>query len=68
MTLLYNNVLDRQPDSAGMAAWTESMNSGKPRADVVVEFSNRPSTRSCALPISTTGSCCMATRIPLPSR
>ena len=39
MTLLYNNVLDRQPDSAGLAAWTESMNSGKARADVVVEFS-----------------------------
>ena len=39
MTLLYNNVLDRQPDSAGMAAWTESMNSGKPRAEVVVGFS-----------------------------
>jgi serralysin len=39
MTLLYNNVLERQPDSAGMAAWTESMDSGKARADVVVEFS-----------------------------
>jgi serralysin len=39
MTLLYNNVLDRQPDSAGIAAWTESMNSGKARDDVVVEFS-----------------------------
>jgi serralysin len=39
VTLLYNNVLDRQPDSAGMAAWTGSMDSGKTRAEVVVEFS-----------------------------
>jgi serralysin len=37
--LLYNNVLGRQPDSAGMAAWTESMSSGKTRADIVVSFS-----------------------------
>ncbi len=28
-TLLYNNVLGRQPDSAGLAAWTASINSGK---------------------------------------
>lgn len=38
-TLLYNNVLGRQPDSSGLAAWTESIDSGKPRAEVVVGFS-----------------------------
>jgi serralysin len=39
ITLLYNNVLDRQPDSAGLAAWTDSMDAGKTRTEVVVEFS-----------------------------
>jgi serralysin len=39
MTLLYDNVLDRQPDSAGLAVWTESMGSGKSRSDVIVEIS-----------------------------
>jgi hypothetical protein len=38
-TLLYNNVLGRQPDSAGLAAWTASIDSGKPHAEVVVGFS-----------------------------
>lgn len=38
-TLLYNNVLGRQPDSSGLAAWTASMDSGKQRAEVVVGFS-----------------------------
>ena len=38
-TLLYNNVLGRQPDSGGLATWTEEMDSGKSRADVVLGFS-----------------------------
>jgi serralysin len=38
-TLLYNNVLDRQPDSAGLANWTESIGSGTSRAEIVVSFS-----------------------------
>jgi hypothetical protein len=38
-TLLYSNVLGRQPDSSGLATWTTSMDSGTQRAEVVVGFS-----------------------------
>jgi len=38
-TLLYNNVLGRQPDSAGLAAWTADLSSGESRHDVVIGFS-----------------------------
>jgi serralysin len=38
-TLLYNNVLGRQPDSSGLATWTALMDSGTQRAEVVVGFS-----------------------------
>jgi Ca2+-binding RTX toxin-like protein len=38
-TLLYNNVLDRQPDCGGLELWTEALNSGKSRAEVVLDFS-----------------------------
>jgi hypothetical protein len=38
-TLLYNNVLGRQPDSSGLATWTESIDSGRPRAEVVIGIS-----------------------------
>ena len=41
VTLLYNNVLDRGPDSAGLAAWSGALDSGtRSRAEVVLGFSN----------------------------
>jgi hypothetical protein len=39
VTLLYNNVLGRNPDKAGLANWTGSLNAGNTRANVVVGFS-----------------------------
>jgi Domain of unknown function (DUF4214) len=40
VTLLYRNVLDREPDAVGAAYWTEGLTSGAfDRSDVVVAFS-----------------------------
>lgn len=39
VTLLYNNVLDRAPDSAGLESWVARLNSGAERAEVVLGFS-----------------------------
>lgn len=40
VTLLYNNVLDRAPDAAGKAYWSELLDNNKlNRADVLAEFS-----------------------------
>jgi hypothetical protein len=39
VTLLYNNVLGRNPDNAGLINWTNSLNAGNTRASVVVGFS-----------------------------
>jgi len=39
VTLLYRNVLDRQPDSGGLARWTEQLESGATRAEIVLGFS-----------------------------
>jgi len=40
ITLLYNNVLDRGPDQAGFAGWSEILTSGQQdRADVLLGFS-----------------------------
>ena len=40
--LLYNNVLNRSSDPAGLQAWLDVLNSGTSRADVVLGFSNSP--------------------------
>ena len=43
VTLLYNNVLDRNPDQAGLDAWVGLLNSGQDtRAQVVLGFSQSP--------------------------
>ncbi|MEM9797847.1 MAG: DUF4214 domain-containing protein [Pseudomonadota bacterium] len=40
VTLLYNNVLDRAPDAAGLADWVGQLNGGqRSRAEVVLGFS-----------------------------
>lgn len=36
---LYNNVLDREPDSDGLANWVANLNSGETREQVLVGFS-----------------------------
>jgi len=38
-TLLYRNVLGREPDQGGLAGWVDALNRGANRADVVVGFS-----------------------------
>ena len=43
VTLLYNNVLDRNPDSSGLQYWTSLLQSGaRSRAEVLVGFSESP--------------------------
>lgn len=39
VTLLYANVLGRNADAAGLAAWTAALDSGTSRSDVLVGFS-----------------------------
>jgi serralysin len=39
LTLLYNNVLGRNPDDTGLTNWVDALNTGKTRAEVVVGFS-----------------------------
>ena len=39
VTLLYNNVLDRAPDAAGLNGWLDAIASGTSRAQVVTGFS-----------------------------
>ncbi|MGF6347215.1 Ca2+-binding RTX toxin-like protein [Variovorax sp. W2I14] len=38
-TLLYRNVLNREPDQGGLAGWVDALNRGASRAAVVVGFS-----------------------------
>jgi hypothetical protein len=42
ITLLYQNVLDRNPDPGGLAAWQGGLRGGLSRADVLVGFSESP--------------------------
>jgi Domain of unknown function (DUF4214) len=42
ITLLYQNVLDREPDAAGLAAWEGALKSGLSRAEALVGFSDSP--------------------------
>ena len=43
VTLLYRNVLDREPDAAGQAFWTSALANGTAdRDDVVLAFSESP--------------------------
>lgn len=39
LTQIYNNVLGRNPDDAGLAYWTEQLADGMTRADLVLNFS-----------------------------
>ncbi|MGI9350057.1 MAG: DUF4214 domain-containing protein, partial [Rhizobiaceae bacterium] len=40
VTLLYNNVLGRDPDAGGFANWLDEINAGAARAEVVLGFSD----------------------------
>lgn len=47
--LLYNNVLDRQPDSAGYGFWQDAMQNGLTRESLLIEFSESPENQSNVL-------------------
>lgn len=42
ITLLYNNVLGRNPDATGLANWQQAFDLGSSRADVLIGFSESP--------------------------
>lgn len=42
LTLLYRNVLDREPDAKGLASWLDLLDNGTPRARAVTLFSESP--------------------------
>ena len=42
ITQLYANVLDRQPDAAGLTAWVTAMNGGTTKAQALVGFADSP--------------------------
>ena len=42
VTLLYHNVLHRDPDTAGLNSWVAALNGGESRAQVVIGFSESP--------------------------
>ncbi|MCR8547414.1 DUF4214 domain-containing protein [Salipiger sp. P9] len=42
VTLLYNNVLDRDPDAGGLASWVARLDEGMTRTQVVLGFSQSP--------------------------
>jgi len=53
VTLLYNNVLDRAPDAAGLAGWVADLEEGAARASIVTGFSQSPEfTASTALDVT----------------
>ncbi|MCJ7874855.1 DUF4214 domain-containing protein [Phaeobacter sp. J2-8] len=42
VTLLYNNVLDREPDTAGLNAWVTRISEGSSREQIVIGFAQSP--------------------------
>ncbi len=53
VTLLYNNVLDRAPDSGGLSYWTGQLSAGLARSQVVLSFSeSQENVSSTAGPIT----------------
>ncbi|WP_422927422.1 S8 family serine peptidase [Singulisphaera sp. PoT] len=42
VTALYRDLLGRTPDSSGLAAWTNLLQSGKSRFDLIVQFQKSP--------------------------
>ena len=49
VTLLYNNVLGREPDADGYAYWLNKLTNGYPKQDILVSFSESPENRAAVL-------------------
>ena len=46
---VYSAILDREPDASGLNTWTRSINNGRPRLEIVMEFaSSREFANLCA--------------------
>lgn len=45
VTLLYQNILNRQPDPTGLANWTGRLSNGATRGEILVGFSESPEYR-----------------------
>jgi len=50
VTLLYQNVLNREPDAGGLARWTEQLDDGASRAEIVLGFSESPQFKTNSTP------------------
>jgi hypothetical protein len=55
IALLYENVLDRQPDEGGYASWNANMNNGMSRAEVLAYFAESPENKANVAPEITDG-------------
>lgn len=51
LTLLYNNVLHRPPETAGYAYWTDALHNGIAREDVLVAFSESAENQAAVLDV-----------------
>ena len=51
MNLLYQNVLGRAADAAGLATWTGVLAQGGSRAGVVLDFSESPELKARLAPV-----------------
>ncbi len=51
VSLLYNNVLGRSPDAAGLNGWTGALNAGATRASVLIGFSESPEHQAMLIPV-----------------
>ena len=50
VTLLYQNVLNRDPDAGGLARWIEQLDDGASRAQIVLGFSESPQFKANSTP------------------
>jgi hypothetical protein len=55
ITLLYNNVLDRNPDAAGLADWQRAFELGSSRSDVLIGFSESPENKANVISLIANG-------------
>ena len=55
VTLLYNHVLDRDPDSEGNAYWLNALNNGMTRGAVLASFSESPENLAQTAPLIANG-------------
>jgi len=55
LTLLYQNVLDRQPDDAGLAGWLSQIGNGTTREQILFGFSESSENKTTTAPLTNDG-------------